>query len=96
MYYLGSFSIQFLLSHQKKINSEAQSYKNKLNLVFILVFIEREIYQFSPVMSRPNPIDYSIEMKDWERLGHGVGHIPGGGNIMTGQQGRRYRTYKEG
>lgn len=68
----------------------------KLNLVFILGFIEREIYHFSPVMSRSNPIDCSIERKDWERLGHGVGHIPGGGNSMAGQEGSGYRTYQEG
>lgn len=52
-------------------------------------------------MSRCNPIDYSIEMKDWERLGHGVGHIPGGGNAIAGQEGSRvqqtgYKTYQEG
>lgn len=64
-------------------------------------FIEREIYHFSPVMSRPNPIDYSVEMKDWEKLGHGVGHILGGGNSIAGQEGSGvqqagYRTYQEG
>lgn len=96
LYHLGSFSIQFLLSLQKKINSEPHNYKKQLNLVFILGFIEREIYHFSPVMSRPNPSDYSIELKDWEELGHGVGHILGEGNSMAGQEGNGYRTYHKG
>lgn len=37
-------------------------------------------------MIRPDTVNDSVEMKDWERLGLGVRHVPKGGDPVAGRE----------
>lgn len=52
-------------------------------------------------MIRPNPINYSVDMRDRERLKHGAGQVPGRGEPRAGHEGSTarqagYRSFEKG